>query len=324
VRLKALLPMWLPWAKRRWRLSAEVEQKLGTISPRQMDRCLNSFKSELRKRQYGRTKPGTLLKHQIPLKVDRWDVAVPGFTEIDLVAHSGDRADGEFIHSLNVTDIYTTWVETRAVLGKSQHHVQEALEQLSQALPFRLRGIDSDNGSEFINHHLHGYCAHRGVQFTRGRPYKKDDNAHIEQKNWTHVRKLLGYVRYDSEAALQAINALYEELRLLQNLFLPSVKLIEKRRIGARVRRRYDAPRTPLERVAACPQADPQRLRVLMKLRGELDPFVLAERIDQALMQIYRLANQRVTPAAPTKAPQPVRKLPPRPFTVPVTRSMAR
>lgn len=324
VRLKGLLPTWLPWAKRRWRLSAEVEQKLGTISPRQMDRCLSSFKSELRKRQYGRTKPGTLLKHQIPLKVDRWDVAMPGFTEIDLVAHSGDRAEGEFIHSLNVTDIYTTWVETRAVLGKSQYHVQEALERLRQALPFRLRGIDSDNGSEFINHHLHGYCARLDVQFTRGRPYKKDDNAHIEQKNWTHVRKLLGYVRYDSGAALQAINALYEELRLLQNLFLPSVKLIEKRRVGARVRRRYDAPRTPLERVAACPEADPQKLRVLLKLRGELDPFALAEQIDQALVQIYRLANQRVTPAAPTRPPQPRRKLPPRPFTVPVTRSMAR
>jgi hypothetical protein len=195
---------------------------------------------------------------------------------------------------------------------------------LRQALPFRLRGIDSDNGSEFINHHLHGYCARHDIQFTRGRPYKKDDNAHIEQKNWTHVRKLLGYVRYDSGAALQAINALYEDLRLLQNLFLPSVKLIEKRRVGARVRRRYDAPRTPLERVAACPEADPQKLQVSLKLRGELDPFALAEQIDRALVQIYRLANQRVTPAAPTRPPQPTRKPPPRPFTVPVTRSMAR
>jgi hypothetical protein len=324
VRLKALLPAWLPWAKRRWRLSEEITTKLIAISPRQIDRCLRPFKSELRKRQYGRTKPGTLLKHHIPLKVDRWNVAVPGFTEIDLVAHSGDRADGEFIHSLNVTDIYTTWVETQAVLGKSQHHVQEALEQLRQALPFRLRGIDSDNGTEFINHHLRGYCARHDIQFTRGRPYKKDDNAHIEQKNWTHVRKLLGYVRYDSTAALRAINALYEDLRLLQNLFLPSVKLLEKRRVGARVRRRYDAPRTPLERVADCSEADPQKLRVLLRLRDELDPFVLANRIDQALAQLYRLANQRVTPAAPTRPPQPRHKLPPRPFTVPVTRSMAR
>jgi hypothetical protein len=192
VRLRALLPAWLPWATRRWRLAGDVVDRLGAMSPRQMDRCLRSFKSELRKRQYGRTRPGTLLKHHIPLKTDRWNVQAPGFTEIDLVAHSGDRADGEFIHSLNLTDIHTTWVETRAVMGKSQLHVQTALDELRQALPFRLQGIDSDNGSEFINHHLHRYCTAQAIQSTRGRPYKKDDNAHIEQKTWTHVRKLLG------------------------------------------------------------------------------------------------------------------------------------
>jgi hypothetical protein len=271
------------------------------MSPRQMDRCLRPFKRELRKRQYGRTRPGTLLKHQIPLKTDRWDVQVPGFTEIDLVAHSGDRADGDFVQSLNLTDILTTWVETRAVMGKSQHHVQEGLEFLRQALPFRLRGIDSDNGSEFINHHLHGYCRTQGIQFTRGRPYKKDDNAHIEQKNWTHVRKLLGYVRYDSEPALTAINTLYEDLRLLQNLLLPSVKLVEKRRVGARLQRRYDAPRTPLERVELCAEADPEKVRALRQLRARLDPFALAQRIDQQITRVYGLANQRVSPAAPTK-----------------------
>jgi hypothetical protein len=303
VRLHALLPAWLPWAVRRWRIPDDIATRLRTMSPRQMDRALRPLKHDLRKRQYGRTKPGTLLKHQIPLKTDRWNVAVPGFTEIDLVAHSGDRADGEFLHSLNVTDIHTTWVETRAVMGKSQHHVLEALADLRQALPFALRGIDSDNGSEFINHHLRGYCQHHQVQFTRGRPYKKDDNAHIEQKNWTHVRKLLGYVRYDSAAALAAINALYDELRLLQNLFLPSVKLIEKRRIGARVRRCYDAPRTPLERVEACPEADAERVHALTQLRARLDPFVLAARIDQALARIYRLANPRVSPATVTKPP---------------------
>ena len=198
LRLRALLPAWLPWATRRWKIPADVAKRLRTMSPRQMDRVLRPFKQELRKRQYGRTKPGTLLKHQIPLKTDRCDVQVAGFTEIDLVAHSGDRADGEFVHSLNLTDIHTTWVDTRAVMGKSQHDVQEALEHMRQQLPFRLQGIDSDNGSEFINHHLHRYCGAQGIA----------------------------------------------DLRLLQNLFLPSVKLIEKTRIGARIRRRYDAPRT--------------------------------------------------------------------------------
>ena len=247
VRLKALLPLWLPWARRRLRLRGPVEQQLLRISPRQMDRRLRPYRRELTRRLYGRTKPGTLLKHHIPLRTDRWDVTAPGFTEIDLVAHCGSSADGEFVHSLNVTDIHTTWVETAAVLGRSQAAVQAALEEIRGALPFRLCGIDSDNGAEFINQYLWKYCQAHEIQFTRGRPYKKDDNAHIEQKNWTHVRKLLGYLRYDTPAAQAAIHALYRtELRLFQNFFLPSVKLVRKERVGARVRRRYEAPRTPL------------------------------------------------------------------------------
>jgi len=192
VRLKALLPLWLPWARPRFRLSPAVEAQLLRLSPRQMDRRLAAYRRPSQTGRYGRTKPGTLLKHHIPLRTERWDVTVPGFTEIDLVAHCGDSGDGEFAHSLNLTDIHTTWVETRAVLGRGQHAVQQALEAMRQTLPFRLQGIDSDNGSEFINAHLVRYCQHQGLQFTRGRPYKKDDNAHIEQKNWTHVRKLVG------------------------------------------------------------------------------------------------------------------------------------
>ena len=274
LRLKALLPLWLPWARRRLRLRPAVERQLLAISPRQMDRRLAAHRRHLTTRLYGRTKPGTLLKHHIPLKTDRWDVATPGFTEIDLVAHCGSRGDGEFVHSLNLTDIHTTWVETAAVLGKSQAAVQVALEELRQALPFRLRGIDSDNGSEFINQHLWDYCQAQEIQFTRGRPYKKDDNAHIEQKNWTHVRKLLGYVRYDSPAAQAAIHALYRrELRLFQNLFLPSVKLIRKERVGSRIRRRYDVPRTPLERVLACPEIRPEVAAHLQRQRDGLRPL---------------------------------------------------
>ena len=227
VRLKALLPAWLPWARRRLRLTSATEQAVLRISARQIDRRLQPYKRELRTRMYGRTKPGTLLKHHIPVQTERWNVSQPGFTEIDLVSHSGDCADGEFLQSLNVTDIHTTWVETQAVMGKGQERVRQALETIAEALPFALRGIDSDNGSEFINDHLYRYCRARAIQFTRGRPYKKDDNAHIEQKNWTHVRKLVGYDRYDSPAALAALNALYADLRLLQNLWLPSVKLVK-------------------------------------------------------------------------------------------------
>ena len=311
LRLKALLPLWLPWARRRLRLPAAVERQVLAISPRQMDRRLAPHRRELRKRLYGRTKPGTLLKHHIPLRTDRWDVAAPGFTEIDLVAHCGSLGDGEFVHSLNLTDIHTTWVETAAVLGKSQIMVQTALAELRQALPFRLRGIDSDNGSEFINQHLYDYCQAQEIQFTRGRPYKKDDNAHIEQKNWTHVRKLLGYLRYDSPAAQAAIHALYRhELRLFQNLFLPSVKLLRKERVGARVRRRYDAPRTPLERVLACPETTPERGAELQRQRDRLDPFALAAAIDQKLERIFALANPHHRPQASTAPPAsvPVRR----------------
>jgi hypothetical protein len=293
VRLKALLPLWLPWARRRLAVLPATEDKVRALSPRQMDRLLAGDKRTIRRRLYGRTKPGTLLKHHIPIKTDHWDVTEPGFTEVDLVSHSGDRADGDFLHSLDVTDIHTAWVETRAVLGKSQIRVQEALDTLRQQLPFALRGIDSDNGSEFINAHLLGYCRAHAVQFTRGRPYKKDDNAHIEQKNWTHVRKLMGYVRYDSEAARTTMNEVYADLRLLQNLFLPSVKLQSKTRIGARLHRRYDAPQTPLDRVRACPQADAAKVRALVALRDRLDPFALAARIDRKLAHLYALANHR-------------------------------
>ena len=293
--------------RKRFQLSPKLEEQLLRMSARQMDRRLQARKRRLKRRLYGRTKPGTLLKHHIPLKTDRWDVATPGFTEIDLVSHSGNAADGEVVHSLNVTDIHTTWVETRAVLGKHQRGVQQALAELQQALPFRLLGIDSDNGSEFINGHLYDYCQTHAIQFTRGRPYKKDDNAHIEQKNWTHVRKLLGYLRYDSPAALAAINALYRnELRLFQNLFLPSVKLVRKERVGSRLRRRYDAPRTPLERVLACAAIDRAQVTALVALRARLDPFALAEAIDRQLEALYALANHRHSPSLPAaSAPDP-------------------
>jgi hypothetical protein len=157
--------------------------------------------------------------------------------------------------------------------------------------------VDSDNGSEFINWHLKRWCEQKEIQLTRGRPYKKDDNAHIEQKNWTHVRKLLGWERYDTHEAVEAINDLYRhELRLWMNLFLPSVKLLRKVRVGSKVRRVYDGPRTPLERVQACPQADRAQVTRLEGLRKSLDPFQLARTIDRKLERIYRLANRRLSP----------------------------
>ena len=321
VRLKALLPLWLPWARRRLRLRPVVETQLLRISTRQIDRRLAPHRREIRTPLYGRTKPGSLLNHHIPLRTDRWDVATPGFTDIDLVAYCGSLGDGEFVHSLNVTDIHTTWVETTAVLGKSQVAVQTALEAVPQALPFPLRGIDSDHGSEVINQHLYDYCQAQEIQFTRGRPYKKNDHAHIEQKNWTHVRKLLGSVRYDSPAAQAAIHALYRgELRLFQNLFLPSVKLLGKTRVGARGRRRYEPPQTPLDRVLACADVRPAVAAALRRQRAALDPFALARTIEQQLGRIYPLANPRHQPAPATAAlPTIPRRLRNRPRFTPLS-----
>jgi transposase InsO family protein len=304
LRLKALLPLWMPWIRRHFGISAQIERQLLSISPRQMDRRLKERKLRLKRRIYGRTKPGTLLKHHIPIKTDSWDVTTPGFVEIDLVSHSGNSGEGEFIYSLNVTDIHTTWVETRAVLGKSQAHVVDALEHIRATLPFRLLGIDTDNGSEFINHHLLSYSRSHGIQFTRGRPYKKDDNAHVEQKNWTHVRKLLGYARFDTPEALAALNVLYDnELRLFQNLFLPSVKLTAKTRVGSRLQRTYDAPQTPLERVIAAGVLSKEAAAVLCAQRDRLDPFVLSRSIDEKLELIQRLANLRQSPKSPENTP---------------------
>ena len=311
VRLKALLLEWMPWVRRHYRLSATIERQLLQISARSIDRRLRSRKRKLRRRLYGRTKPGTLLKHHIPLKTDHWDVQVPGFTEIDLVSHSGDSAAGDFCYSLNVTDIHTGWTETRAVWGKGQEAVRAALEAIREALPFALRGIDSDNGSEFINAHLWRYCQARAIQFTRGRPYKKDDNAHIEQKNWTHVRRLLGYVRYDTEGARKAIDDLYRnELRVFQNLFLPSVKLAKKERIGSRLRRRYQAAQTPLQRLGASPGVDAETVARLQRLRETLDPFELSRTIQAKLERIFHLstraARESPSPSMPSSEPKRV------------------
>jgi hypothetical protein len=168
------------------------------------------------------------------------------------------------------------------------------MEDIEQSLPFKLLGIDSDNGSEFINYHLKAFCEKRKIQFTRGRPYKKDDNAHIEQKNWTHVRKILGYLRYDSPTALEAINDLYKnELSWMMNLFQPSVKLVEKTRVGSRLKRTYDPPTTPLDRLRGGKLGDPAKLHELKKLRATRDPFTLSQIIEQKLDRIFELANSR-------------------------------
>ncbi len=297
VRLKALLPLWLPWIRRHHRLTPALEAQLLAISPRQIDRRLAGQKRQIRQRIYGRTKPGTLLKHQIPIRTTHWDVTEPGYVEVDLVSHSGDSASGEFIFSLNVTDILTGWVETRAVMGKGQQGVLAALEDIGRVLPFALRGIDSDNGGEFINAHLLRFCHLHQIKFTRGRPYKKDDNAHVEQKNWTHVRKVMGWERYDTQRALKAMDAFYRgPWTVMMNLFQPSIKLLTKVRKGSRLIRHYDEPKTPLDRLIASQHGQQERIRELQRTRAQTDPFELAQEIDRQLEAIWKLANPHSSP----------------------------
>ena len=292
-RLKALLPLWLPRAEGHLQgLTDEIEREVLAISARQIDRRLAPKKRRLKRRLYGRTKPGTLLKHQIPIQAGPWDVSEPGYAEIDLVSHSGPSARGEFGYTLNLTDVHTGWCASRAILGRGEEGVVEALDDIRRAMPFPLRAIDSDNGSEFINFHLVGYCRDHQIQFTRGRPYKKDDNARIEQKNWTHVRRIFGWERYDTPQVLAAMNDLYHnELRLMMNLFQPSVKLKERRRVGARLTRRYDPARTPFDRLrdfyAGRPL--PGETRALATIHEHTNPFDLAHTIERKLDHVQHV-----------------------------------
>ena len=314
-RLKALLPLWLPYAREQvGRLTPEIERQVLSISARQMDRRLAARKRKLKRRLYGRTKPGALLKHQIAIQTRPWDVTGPGSAEIDLVSHSGPSARGEFAHSLNLTDVFSGWCETRAILGRGEEAVVRALDQIRRALPFPLRAIDSDNGSEFINYHLVGYCRDHRLQFTRSRPYKKDDNARVEQKNWTHVRRVFGWERYDTPAVVAAMNDLYRhDLRRMMNLFQPSVKLIERRRVGSRLTRRYEPARTPLDRLADRYGGHPlpAPIRALLALRRGLNPFELARTIEHRLDAIERIRTSRRVPVRIAMARRPAPLLPP-------------
>ena len=198
-----------------------------------------------------------MLKKAIPIRTSAdWDDAQPGFLELDLVAHCGDSAGGEYIYTLDTVDVSTGWSECVAVPNRGQHAVFEALQLIRRRLPFPLRGIDSDNDSAFINDHLYRYTRREGITFTRSRPYKKNDQAHIEQKNWSVVRRLVGYDRYDSARALAHLNALYDDLRLYVNFFQPSMKLVAKRRVDSKVRKTYDPAQTPYQRVLRSPDVD--------------------------------------------------------------------
>jgi hypothetical protein len=299
-RLKATLPLWQPWIKKRWRMSQGDVKLLMAMSPATMDRRLAPYKRKLSRRLYGKTKPSRLLRKNIPIQTSSWDVSEPGWMEADTVSHSGPNAAGLFASTVNETDLFSGWVETDAVLGKTAVAVRDSLKEMRAAMPFDQKGIDSDNGDEFVNWELDRYCRDTGLQRTRSRPYKKDDQAHIEQKNWTHVRKLIGWDRYDTLEATAAMKDLYRnELRLLANLFLPSVKLTKKIRKGSRLIRIYDDAKTPLDRLLESGMGNRKRLDEYRRLRNRLDPFKLSQVVDKKLERIWNLASTgAIKPAA--------------------------
>lgn len=301
-RLKALLPLWLPsYRPVSGELPLQIQEALKTISSATINRLLKPVRVQYNKRGRATTKPGTLLRKQIPLKTNQWDESRPGFLEADTVAHCGDSLAGQFAFTVDCVDIATGWTEQRAVWGKGETGVLEQLRHIEQSLPFPLLGFDSDNGSEFLNHHLLRHFTQRKnpVQFTRSRAYHKDDNAHIEQKNWTHVRQWLGYYRFDNPEIVPLLNDLYtQQWRLFHNFFLPSVKLLAKERIASKTIRRYDSPKTPYQRVMESPSISPAIKQVLKALFKTLNPFHLRAAMEKKLEKIFSCQSHKKSTSA--------------------------
>ncbi len=262
-------------------ISPTCLQHLRQMSASTMDR-LRRTAPRAQPRTRGGTKPGTLLKTQIPIRTfAEWDNQQPGFFEMDLIQHDGGNASGFFACTLTMTDVATGWTELQAVLTKAQIHVFHALTDRRAALPIDVLGLDSDNGAEFINDHLRRYCLQEAITFTRGRVGRKNDNPFIEQKNWSVARRLVGYARYDTATQVKQLNDLYAVYRLYVNHFLPIEKLVEKKRVGSRVQRRFDPPCTPYQRLLDSAQVSEAQKAKLRAEHAGLDVVQLKQQIDR-------------------------------------------
>lgn len=282
-------------------LDAPMRDLLLALSPATADRLLAPARRAALPRGRTTTKPGSLLKHQIPLRTFAdWDDERPGFLEIDLVAHGGERSDGEYLHTLVLTDITTQWTECVALRNRGEQAVSDAIADARTRLPFPLLGLDSDNGGEFINHLLYRYCDRERITFTRCRPYKKNDQCHVEQKNYSIVRQTVGYDRSEGGEAYQALLALYRPLRLYTNYFQPSVRLVSKERIGSKVTKRYDRAQPPYQRVLATWEVAGQGHKWLRAQSRTLNPAALRREIEAAQTALWRLTGVRITREATT------------------------
>ncbi len=272
-------------------ITGDVKQKLLKISPSTIDRLLKKEKDKFKlgKGRSG-TKPGTLLKNQIPIRTFAdWDDAVPGFTECDLVAHDGGNSSGDYIQSLNFVDIATCWDSTAACKNKAQVHVFRAIKEISARFPFDVLGIDSDNGSEFINAHMLKYCIDNEITFTRSRAYKKNDSCFVEQKNYSVVRRNVGYLRHDTDEELRVLNELYIYLDSYVNHFQPVLKLISKTRVGSKVTKKYDKAKTPFRRVLESRSIDDKIKKSLTREYDDLNPVELKRNITRLQDKLLKL-----------------------------------
>jgi hypothetical protein len=275
-------------------LNESIKNDLQKISARTLDRRLKKERQIRRlHRNRGATKHGSLLKSSIPIRITNWDIREVGFMEMDTVAHNGGDSSGEHVWSLDVVEIYSGWSEQLAVLGKSEFGIVKAINEVKDTVPFDVLGFDSDGGSEFINWHMVRYCKRNDLMFTRSRPDRKNDNAYVEQKNYTHIRQWLGYGRYDTMEQLMFINDLYRnELRLFNNFFRPVMKIKSKEKINNSVcRKRYDTAKTPYQRLMESSQIRETKGKELQAMYLSLNPAELKRRIDQKIKKIKQMGK---------------------------------
>jgi hypothetical protein len=288
--------------------SDQVAEQLQQISPKTIDRMLAGERQRLQLNRYRNPSTQSLLQQQIPVKTSQeWDRQQLGNLQLDFVLHGGQSTAGHYAATLSVADIASGWWEGQTMLGRSRHATQEAFADIQQRLPFLVREIHPDNDRAFLNEVVLQFCRRRKIALSRSRPFKKNDNAWVEQRNWTHVRKVVGYRRYETEAERDLMNELYAPLALYKNFFQPTMKLAEKQRVGGKLHRRYEAAQTPYERVLASGQLSPAARRRLTKIYQSLNPAELKRQIEQTQNQLFELLEERsVKPRSmPTKKMRP-------------------
>lgn len=294
-RLKPFLPEMVSILKREGELTIreETERELSQVSASTIDRICRRWRLRPRRHGLSTTKPSTVLKNAIPLKTfSEWEGVKPGFVEVDLVAHCGESTEGFYLYTLSAVDVATGWYEPVVVWGKGQNRVGGAVYDVQKRLPVPLLGLHSDSGGEFINQSLYGYCKRHHIEFTRSRSYKKNDNCYVEQKNWSVVRRTIGYDRYTSKAAFSTFESIYTLLRLYINFFQPVMKLVSKTRNGAKVRKVFDKARTPYQRMLESGSLTEAKKKELASTYGSLNPAKLLKLIQKETQHLWTLAEK--------------------------------